>query len=401
MKARRFVAWGLITLVLMAGSSAATWWVATSKTRLEASRIPVSMLNSTQFQRFVSTYQLIRSKSIWHNTPNQLLLGATNGMVGTLHDQFTNYLTGGQTQNLESLLAPSYVGIGIEVTLKKPLTIQSVFPGTPAAKAGLRAGEAITAVNGHNTASMSPNAAMQLIHGKVGTRVDLTIREGSQTRHVTLTRARIPYPTVYSEMLPGGLAYMNIVEFGQDTGTEAVQQFHQLMRQHPKGIVLDLRDNPGGEITAALQVANLFVPKGPVVTLKYKNAKKDATYDSLGPGTRLPVVVLVNGGTASAAEILSAAIQERQGGLLVGTRTYGKGIVQQVIPLSDGASLKLTVARYYTPNGDYIEHKGLIPNIQVVEPTNVQPSDIPAQDPQLRAAIAALENMIKKGVYGK
>ncbi len=138
------------------------------------------------------------------------------------------------------------------------------------------------------------------------------------------------------------------------------------MAQHPRGLVVDLRDNPGGEVSQALKVANLIVPKGPVVTLKYKNSRDDVTDDSTGPGTKLPIVVLVNHHTASAAEILAAAIQERQGGRLVGTRTYGKGIVQEVISLSGGASLKLTVARYYTPDGSYIEHVGLKPNLTVV-----------------------------------
>ncbi len=394
MKARRIGAAILAALILMAGSSAVTWYIATQKARVASDGVPASMLTSTQFHRFVSTYELIRSESIWKNTPNQLLLGATNGMVGTLHDQFTNYLTGGQTRNLESVLSPTYVGIGIEMNLGRPLTIQAVFPKTPAAKAGLQPGDKILEINGHSTTGMNPSNAVILIHGALGTRVTLRISSARGARTVTLTRSTIPFPTVYSRMLPHHIGYMNITEFGSDTGPEAVQQFHQLMAHHPHGILLDLRDNPGGELTQALQVANLFVPKGPVVTLKYKNPSKNTTYRSMGPGTRLPVVVLVNGNTASAAEILSAAIQQRQGGALVGTRTYGKGIVQEVIPLSDGASLKLTVARYYTPNGDYIEHKGLTPNVRVAEPANVQPSDIPSQDPQLRAALKVLEQKI-------
>ncbi len=394
MKARRIGAAILSALILVAGSSAVTWYIATQKARVASDGVPASMLTSTQFDRFVSTYQLIRRESIWKNTPNQLLLGATNGMVGTLHDQFTNYLTGGQTRNLESVLSPTYVGIGIEMSLGRPLTIQAVFPNTPASRAGLKPGDKILDINGHSTHGMSPANAVALMHGRVGTQVTVRVSTAHSAKSLTLTRATIPFPTVYSLMLPNHIAYMNIMEFGADTGPEAVQQFHQLMAHHPRGILLDLRDNPGGELTQALQVANLFVPKGPVVSLKYKNPAKNTTYNSNGPGTHLPVVVLVNGNTASAAEILSAAIQERQGGELVGTRTYGKGIVQEVIPLSDGASLKLTVARYYTPNGDYIEHKGLTPNVRVTEPPSVRPSDIPSQDPQLQAALKVLEEKI-------
>lgn len=399
MKARRIGAWIGITVVLMVGSSAATWWITARHTRTVDARIPTSMLASPQFQRFVSTYNLIRSESIWHNTARRLLLGATNGMVGTLHDQFTDYLSNGQTRSLESELAPSYVGVGIEVTLTKPPVIDRVFAGSPAQNAGLKAGDVILKVDGHSTASMSPGAALKMIRGRSGTHVTLDVKTGSSQRTVTLTRRAISLPTVYSRMLPNHVAYLDIEEFGQNTGAQTQTQFNRLLAQHPRGLVLDLRDNPGGEVVQALKVANLFVPKGPVVTLKYKNPKKDVTYRSQGPGTRLPIVVLVNGETASAAEILSAAIQERQGGQLVGTRTYGKGIVQQVIPLSGGASLKLTVARYYTPDGQYIEHVGLKPNVKAVEPTGIQPSDSPRQDPQLRTAIQVLDNMIAKRVH--
>lgn len=393
MRKRRVLAWMAATAVLMAASSGTTWWVV----RAPSLNLPASMEKSSQFQRFVDTYRLIRSDAIWHNTPGGLLAGATNGMVQTLHDQFSNYLTASETQSLNQELSPSYVGIGVAVLSGQPLTVGHVFAGSPAARAGIRAGNVIVSVDGRSTRRITPAQSVQMIRGRPHTSVTLVIRAGSKTRRVTLTRTTIALPTVFSQMLSGHIAYMDIAEFGSNTGREAVQQLGRLMRQHPRGIVLDLRDNPGGEVSQALQVANLFVPPGPVVTLKYKNPSQDVTYRSAGPGTTLPVVVLVNGNTASAAEILSAAIQERQGGKLVGTRTYGKGIVQQVVPLPGGASLKLTVARYYTPDGQYIEHVGLTPNVRVVEPSGVLPSDIASQDPQLRAAIAVLKKMMANG----
>ncbi|MDA8207113.1 MAG: S41 family peptidase [Thermaerobacter sp.] len=398
MKAWRIGAWIGITVMLMGASSAATWWVTASPSRAADARVPGGMLTSPQFKRFVSTYELIRSKSIWPTTANRLLLGATNGMVATLHDHFTDYLSRGQTESLKSQLDPSYVGVGIEVTLTRPPIIESVFLGSPAQKAGLRSGDVILAVDGHRTQSMSAAAALKMIRGPSGSpvRLRVTAGAGAGQRQVTLARRTIALPTVSSRMFPGHIAYLNIEEFGQETGAQSTAQFHQLMAQHPRGLVLDLRDNPGGEVSQALKVANLIVPKGPVVTLKYKNSRGDVTYDSTGPGTKLPIVVLVNHHTASAAEILAAAIQERQGGRLVGTRTYGKGIVQEVISLSGGASLKLTVARYYTPDGSYIEHVGLKPNLTVVEPVNIQPSDNPAQDPQLRAAMKMLDIMLRR-----
>ncbi|PSR27250.1 MAG: S41 family peptidase [Sulfobacillus thermosulfidooxidans] len=388
----RFPKWGLwlsATLVLMAGSSVGTWyWL----TQVEPGvRIPASMRNNKEFAQFVQTYQLIRSKTIWSNSPHQLLVGAINGMVGTLHDQFSNYLSPSSTKNFNALLNPTFTGIGIEVEPEAhDLRIMQVFSHSPAALAGLKPGELIVDVNHTSVASMNPIQALSRIRGPVNTYVTLTVEDHNQLQTHRIERERIALPTVFSQMMPHHIAYMNITEFGNNTGQEATQQWHQLLRQGARGLLLDLRNNPGGEVSQALQVANLFVPKGPVVTLKFKNPAQDQTLNSDGPGTSVPIVVLVNGQTASAAEILSAAIQERQGGLLVGTRTYGKGIVQQVLSLPGHAALKLTVARYYTPNGQYIEHVGLTPNVYDPEPIDVVPSNNPKQDPQLQKAITVL-----------
>lgn len=387
----RLLSWVAATMILMAASSAATWGVLQMR---DTGRVPASLGHSPQFARFVDTYELIRHESIWHTTTRQLLLGATNGMVHTLGDKFSHYLTARQAFALDQELDPEYSGVGVALTLTEPPVVVSVFGGSPAARAGIRPGEALVSINGHSTATIEPGRVTDLLRGSPGTRVTLGVKMGARERTVVLRRQEIVVPTVYTRLFPGGIAYLDIAEFGMHTGTQVARAFHRLMRHHPQGLILDLRDNPGGEVSQALAVANLLVPKGPVVTLKYKNRSEDVTYDSKGPGTKLPVVVLVNGGTASAAEILAAAIQERQGGKLVGTRTYGKGIVQAVIPLSGGAFLKLTVARYYTPNGDYIEHVGLKPNVRVVEPSGIVASDSPAADPQLRAAIRVLRQMM-------
>lgn len=382
--------WAVATIVLMALSAAGTWIYETEQ-QIQAGRfVPPSMLNNPQFARFVQVYDLIRGRTIWHSTPSGLLLGATKGMVSTLHDQFSTYLGSRSSASLNNMLNPTFTGIGVEIPLKKPLVIGHVFSGSPADQAGLKSGETIVSVNGRNVSAISPMNAVQLMRGPAGTSVSVTVLSHGHDKTYHITRRVIALPTVYSQMMPDHIAYMSIAEFGRNTGQEAVRQFHRMMAEGAKGILLDLRDNPGGEVSQALTVANLFVPKGPVVTLKYKKPLPSRTYDSKGPGTKLPVVVLVNGNTASAAEILSAAIQERQGGWLVGTRTYGKGIVQQVIPLSGNASLKLTVARYYTPNGQYIEHIGLRPNVTVEEPPGIIPSNNPAQDPQLQKAVTIL-----------
>lgn len=388
---RRMAIWAGLTAALMALSSVGTWYLATRREPSVIRRIPVSMLKSPQFLRFVDTYRLIRQESVWTNSPNELLLGATNGMVGTLHDQFSNYLSQSATENLHQLLDPTYAGVGVEVSTTLPLTIKAVFPGSPAARAGLKAGEEITAVDGRPVQAMGAAAAVNRIRGKAGTSVRLELADQGRVRTVTLVRTVIAMPTVFGKMLAPRVGYLEIAEFGTATGQQAAQEFHRLVSEGARGFIVDLRDDPGGEVAQAVKVADLFVPPGPVVTLKYKNPANDQTLDSSGPGTRWPVVVLVNGNTASAAEILSAAIRERQGGVLVGTRTYGKGIVQEVVPLPGHAALKLTVAKYYTPDGHYIEHVGLTPNVVVKEPTGVVPSDNPKADPQLARALAVLK----------
>lgn len=396
MRRRALGVWAALTVFLMAGSSAGTWW-ATQNGMLGSSGIPASMRQNEEFTRFVQVYDSIRSDTIWHNTPHQLLVGAINGMVGTLHDQFSNYFSSSQNQSFQQMLNPTFVGIGVEVSdISSDLVIQQVFANSPASKAGLKSGDVITAVDGQNVTKIGDAQAVNLIHGKVGTAVHLAVTVNGHSRFFVLKRAVIDAPTVYSYMMPHHIAYMNILEFGNNTGQEVVNQFHQMVKEGAKGLLLDMRDNPGGEVTEALDAANVLVPAGPVVSLHYKNPADNQTFDSSGPGTKLPIVVLVNGGTASAAEILSAAIVERQGGTLVGTKTYGKGIVQELIPLANHAALKLTIAKYYTPNGQYIEHKGLTPSVYDPEPSNIIPSDIPAQDPQLAKAVSVLLNKMAR-----
>lgn len=398
MNRRGLGAWAAATGLLMAASSAATWLWVTGPAARASQVVPASMLNNPKFAQFVTVYRTIENHTIWQTSPSSLLSGAINGMVGTLHDQYSNYLTSSELQGLNQMLSPTFTGIGIEVSVAgPPLRVEAVFPGSPAAKAGIRAGDEIVAVNGQSVTAVPPVVAVARLRGRAGTTVAVTVSQGGVSRTVRIERATIQLPTVFSRMLPGRVGYMAIADFGNDTGSEAQSQFRQLVRQGARGILLDLRDNPGGDVSQALTVADLFVPPGPVVTLKYKNPLQDHTYDSTGPGTKLPVVVLVDGNTASAAEILAAAISERQGGTLVGTRTFGKGIVQEVISLPGNAALKLTVARYYTPNGHYIEHVGLKPAIVDAETPGVVPSSNPAADPQLARAISVLRQRIANG----
>lgn len=347
--------------------------------------VPSSLLKSQDFQRFVTAYQDIRQNAIWPNSTHQLMVGALNGMVATLHDQFSTYMSKQSYNQLTQMLGGSFTGIGIalDVNQSGQYIILQVFAGTPAQQAGLQANDQIVAVNGKPVAGENSTVVAGEIRGPAGSSVTLTVKQNGTLKTVKVKRAVINTPTVFTEMLPNHVGYMNITEFGYHTGHQVVDAYKQLVQAGAKGILLDLRGNPGGDVQQCQIASGAFVPPGPLVTLDYKNRAYDQTLDSPGPGTKLPVVVLVNGNTASAAEILSAAIQQRHVGILVGTKTYGKGIVQELMQLPGGAYLKLTVAKYLTPNGDYIEHKGLMPNVVVSEPANVQPSSTLGKDPQL------------------
>ncbi len=362
------------------------------------SSVPAGLAQSPGFQRLIQVYKDIRTQTIWPNTSGALFTGAINGMVGTLHDPFSDYLTPAQMAGLNQELGQSFGGIGVEMDVNATGQFQvvAVFAGTPARRAGVHAGDIIMAVNGRSVAGENADQVAASVRGRVGTTVVLTVTRGGRRLTFTLTRAQISAPTVFTKMLPGHVGYMDITEFGYHTGTQVLTAYHKLVQEGARGILLDLRNNPGGDVRQCQIAAGALIPPGPLVTLKYKNASQDVTLDSPGPGTRLPVVVMVNGDTASAAEILSAAIAQRGVGILVGTKTFGKGIVQAVEPLAGGAYLKLTVARYLTPNGDYIEHKGLLPNVVVPESKGVTPSSDLASDPQLRQGYQLLLQRMAK-----
>ncbi|MCL8207284.1 MAG: S41 family peptidase [Actinomycetia bacterium] len=392
---RERVAW--MAAVLAAGLAGAgiTW--AVMRGPAAEPPLPPGLAASPAFSRFLTVYGDIRHEAIWPNTPTSLLDGAIQGMVASLSDPFSVYLTPKAAQALNQELDSTLSGIGVALdeTAAGHFVILQVFPGTPAAHAGLRPDDQILAVDGRTVAGETADAVAAAIRGPAGTAVTLTVSRGGVERTVTVHRATIQVPTVFPRMLPGHVGYLAVTEFGYRTGGEVLAAVRQLDQEGARAYVVDLRNNPGGSLAECLQAVSAFVPPGPVVRLEYKEASLDRTYDSTGPGTTRPVAVLVNQDTASAAEIFAAAVAQRHVGILVGTRTYGKGIVQQLIPLSGGASLKLTVAKYLTPDGSDIEHRGLVPNLVVPEPKTAVPGVV-GQDPQLDRALAWIQGRLDR-----
>ncbi|MBC7104419.1 MAG: PDZ domain-containing protein, partial [Firmicutes bacterium] len=312
---------------------------------------------------------LIRSQYLYGVDTATLVDGAIKGMVEALGDPYSLYLDPRTFGHLREQIEGSFGGLGILVGLRDHrLTVVRSYENMPAQRAGVRAGDVILKIGERSTEDMDLETAIDLMRGPVGTEVTLTVlREGvGEPLRFTIVRERIQVPTVESRPVDqNGVVHLAISQFTSQTGDEFRRVVQEISARRPKGIILDLRDNPGGELYAAVEVAGYFVPPGPVVHVEYRTGRNE-TLRASGRYLRLPLVVLVNQGTASAAEILAAAIKDRGTGVLVGTRTYGKGVVQSVFELENGAGLKLTTARYLTPSRQDIDRKGVEPDVTVV-----------------------------------
>ncbi len=347
----------------------------------------------SQFAPFWQAWTLVHQNYVDQPVDNtKLVQGAISGMMNALGDPHTGYSTPLETTDLNNSLAGAFDGIGAYVDTRGAyLTITETIPGYPAAKAGLQSGDQIIAVNGQDVTGMDPDIVrLTKVMGPAGTSVQLTIQRTGVDKPLqfTITREHIVIPFVTSKMLANNLAYIQVTQFGDTAASDFHNQLSQLMAQNPAGMILDLRNNPGGYLNAAVSIASEFINHGVIVS--EKNSDGTVTpYDATSGGlaTSIPLVVLVNGNSASASEIVSGAIQDDGRGKLVGELTYGKGSVQEYFPLSDGGLARITVAKWLTPSGRTIDKIGLTPD-QVVTLTQ---ADITAgRDPQLDAAIQLL-----------
>lgn len=303
-------------------------------------------------------------------TPNadgrKLTEGAASGMVGALGDQFSRYLTPAEYQRNQSFLAGSFAGIGATVMTKGTvIQVDSILPGTPAARGGLKVGDIITSVDGQSTQGWTADQAVERIRGKAGTQVVLGVDRNGQPLSLTLTREVITVPSVATHVFDNQVLYVRIFDFGDRTAGE----FDNALRDNLKGrvnrVVLDLRDNPGGFVDAANDVISEFIRSGTTTILVPRNGKEEVrTVSGTGRAFDVRLVVLINENTASASEITAGAIKDHGRGTLVGTKTFGKGSVQQDFLLRDG-DLHLTIAHWLTPNRHSIEKNGIVPDDEV------------------------------------
>jgi carboxyl-terminal processing protease len=317
-------------------------------------------------------------------------------MMQSLGDAHSTYMNPQAYKDATSQLAGSYAGIGSLVdTTGKLLTITKPFPNSPAEKAGLQAGDQILAVDGKDVTSLLPEEVRQKVLGDEGTIVKLTIQRSGQDApfDVQITRAKIDVPSVTSKMLDNTIAYIQISTFGDSTASDLHKQLATLMAQNPKGLILDLRDNGGGYLDTGISVASEFISSGIIVSERTGDGSltsHKAIAGGLATDTSLPMIVLVNGYSASASEIVAGALQDTGRARLLGETTYGKGTVQNWVPLSDDqGAVRVTIARWLTPNGNAIDTTGLTPDIEI----KMTIDDINAKlDPQLDAAVKQLTN---------
>ncbi|MCL4392347.1 S41 family peptidase [Patescibacteria group bacterium] len=359
-----------------------------------------STLLNANFSLFWDAIQLVKEK--YYNpsaiNDNQMLYGAINGALSSLGDPYSVFFSPSDSTKFDQDLSGSFGGIGAEIGTNKnnQLVVISPLKGTPAEAAGLRAGDQILQVNGTSTTNMSPDEAVKIIRGDVGTKVNLLImREGwQQSKTFTITRALINVPTLDWKMLPGNIADIQLYNFDANAGTEFYNAALQALLQNAHGMILDLRDNPGGFLDVAQNIAGWFLKRGsPVVIEKFRGSQEQTLYANGNAAlSQMPVVLLVNGGSASAAEILSGALRDNRGIKLVGVQTFGKGSVQEIENLPDGASMKVSIAEWLTPNGTAINKIGLKPDYIVpLTDQDIQNK----QDPQLQKAIEVLQQEMK------
>lgn len=333
---------------------------------------------------FYQSKKLIESRYPGNVDESKLATGASQGLVQGLGDPYSVYLTKDAANELQTTLAGKVEGIGVEVGLRNDqVTVIAPIAGSPADKAGIKAGDVIVFVNDKPTAGQTVDEVAKQIRGRAGSQVTVEVRSPGQTqpRRLTLTRQEITSPSVQLKY-QDDVAIIEISSFDQNTKTELDQAVTGIQAKHPRGIVLDLRGNPGGYLDGAIDVSGVFLKSGVVVKEKFKDRTEERSVSNDGRLADYPLVVLMDKGSASASEITAGALRDDRGVPLVGEQTYGKGSVQELIDLKAGAILKLTIAEWLTPKGLSISKNGLKPDVQ-------SSSDDPAA--QLQAAIGRLQ----------
>ena len=339
--------------------------------------------------RLFGVMKFIQSRYVDAPDTSTLVDGAIDGMVASLGDPHSVYMPPEMFRTLRQQTEGSFGGIGVTMGFKDgTVKIISVLDGTPGEAAGLRAGDEILAVDGVPTSELPSEEVALRIRGEVGTQVTLRILHDGAEQDVTITRDVIQVHSVRGVMLDGTtIGYIRIASFSEHTADEFKDAYRALEKDGVKGMIIDLRENPGGLVTSCVAIANMIVPKGPVVSVVQKDGTREEYKSDLSE-EKYPLVVLIDGNSASASEILAGALQDTGAATIVGETSYGKGSVQVILPLYDDDALKLTIAKYYTPSGRSIDGTGIEPDVRV------EPQADGAQDVQLLKAIDVMKGKL-------
>lgn len=325
----------------------------------------------------------------------ELLEGAYYGMVSSIGDPYTSYLTIDQVNQFRESTNGSFMGVGINVIAdleKGVLTVISPIPNTPAESAGIKPGDTIIKVDGKDVVGLDSNEVISLIKGEENTEVTITVIRDEKELDFTMNRENVEVPSIYGKMLDDNLAYIEISGFKVNTYEQFVEEYERLMSEGAKGLIIDVRDNPGGVLEVVNKIADEIIPKGIIVYTIDKDGNR-IDYKSDANHINMPLAVLVNGNSASASEILAGAVQDSKTGVLIGTQTFGKGLVQNLYPLPDGSAVKITIQKYYTPKGVCIQGEGIEPDYITELPEGKFKATIAdsKEDTQLQKAIEVLK----------
>ena len=344
------------------------------------------------FKPFWEAWTLVHENYVDPVDDDQLMQGAIAGMMRSLGDPHSDYMDPELFARVNEAMSGEYEGIGATVRQDEVtggLILVSIMPESPAEKAGLQAGDEIIEVDGENVTGLTQNEIIALVRGPAGTTVHLGIQRGDSEEllEFDVERARILVPSVVSEVLEGDIGYVRLSQFEFDTSQDLRDALEAMDANNLNGLILDVRANPGGYLTTAIEVASAFIEEGPVVV--ERGPSRENTYEALGDAVApdVPLVVLVDQGSASASELIAGALQDRGRATIVGMTTFGKGSVQTWRQLSNGGGIRITISRWYTPNGRSVSEVGIEPDVTVA----FDPEDTSGEDVQLQAAIKVLQ----------
>ncbi|MBS4534809.1 S41 family peptidase [Clostridium sp. D2Q-14] len=353
--------------------------------------IPKNQLDNANKVAYLKEY--IDQNYLNKVTEKEMLDGQIKGLFQSLDDPYSVYMTKDEFSDFMDQTEGSYGGVGIIVTPGEDnyITVVSPIEDTPGEKAGIKPGDKIIKVDDKEFLAEEMDKAVDVMKGKPGTDVDLTIIREEEELTLTLTREEIRLVSVNSRMLEGNIGYIRIIQFDELVYDDFKKHLSELQDSGMKSLIIDLRNNPGGLLQQTADIADLLIGESPIVYTETKNGEKEY-YNSDKDKLDIPLVLLVNEGSASASEILAGAVKDTNSGTILGTTTFGKGIVQRIEQLSDGSGFKLTISEYFTPNGINIHGKGIKPDIEVELPENVEWGvENIEEDIQLNKAIEVLK----------